>query len=119
MLYTGRPQDAVRQLEQLPIDTHMPLMLTALVTRAESFRQLGRLEDAERDFRATLDFRSPAVLNLSYPLARIGLARTLAASGNAGAARDEYDKILEQWKDADDDVRLVREVRAEAAKLGS
>ena len=47
------------------------------------------------------------------------LARTLAASGKTAAAREEYTRILEQWKEADEDLRLVQQVRAEAAKLGS
>jgi eukaryotic-like serine/threonine-protein kinase len=118
-LHTRRPQDAVKHLERISLDTHHSLILTALVTRAEAFRALGRLDEAERDYRAALAHRVPGLFNLSYPLARIGLARTLAASGNTAAAREEYDRILDQWKEADQDLVLLQQVKAEAAKLGT
>jgi tetratricopeptide (TPR) repeat protein len=118
-LRSGRPQDAVKQLEETSLDHNNALVLTALLTRGDAFRALGRLEEAERAYRATLDRRAPGFFDLAYLRARIGLARTLAAAGNTPAARSEYEKVLEQWREADEDLVLLREVKAEAAKLRS
>jgi tetratricopeptide (TPR) repeat protein len=94
-------------------------VLNALFTRAEAFRKLGRLEDAERDYRAILARPPVGAFHLAYPLTRVGLARTLAAAGKTPAAREEYQKFLDQWTKADEDLALLREVKAEVAKLGS
>ena len=55
---------------------------------------------------------------MSEPLAQAGLARTLAAAGNTDAARQEYDRILKHFDQADPDLELVRTLKAERAKLG-
>ena len=118
-LHTNRPQEAVKRLETLPDERNVSLVLNALLTRADAFRTLGRLEEAERDYRAALARRVPGVFHLAYPLAHVGLARTLAAKGSTADARDEYKKVLDLWSQADEDLGLLRKVKAEVAALGS
>jgi tetratricopeptide (TPR) repeat protein len=118
-LRLGRPEDALAQLQSIPLDFPHSLVLTALLVRGDALRALGRLDEAERDYRAVLTRRGPGIFNLAHPLARVGLARTLAASGKTAAAREEYTRILEQWNEADEDLRLVQQVRAETANVGS
>ena len=77
------------------------------------------LDRAERDYRAVLARWPFGVFNLSYPMARVGLARTLGAAGNTSAAREEYQKFLDDWREADEDLALLRAVKAELAKLGT
>ncbi len=50
-------------------------------------------------------------------MSRAGLARTLAAAGKTDEAREEYKKLLDEWKDADSDLEKVKELRAEFARL--
>ena len=50
-------------------------------------------------------------------MSRAGLARTLAATGKTDEAREEYKKLLDEWKDADPDLEKVKELRAEFARL--
>jgi hypothetical protein len=57
-------------------------------------------------------------LLIAEPLSQVGLARSLAAAGNTEAARQEYDKALKHWEQADADLELVRTLMAERAKLG-
>ena len=45
------------------------------------------------------------------------LARLLAGSGDKEAARQEYQRFLALWKDADPDVRILQQAKAEYAKL--
>jgi eukaryotic-like serine/threonine-protein kinase len=51
------------------------------------------------------------------PMARLQLARALAASGDRAKSAAVYKDLLTLWKDADPDIPLVQEARAESAKL--
>jgi hypothetical protein len=51
------------------------------------------------------------------PLARLGLARAWNAIGDRDKSRHEYDELLTIWKDADPDVPIVEQARAERARL--
>ncbi len=45
------------------------------------------------------------------------LARLLAETGDTEAAKKEYQRFLALWKDADPDIPILREAKAEYAKL--
>ena len=51
------------------------------------------------------------------PLAKVGLARGYVLAGDKAQARVAYQDFFALWKDADPDVPLLREVKAEYAKL--
>jgi tetratricopeptide (TPR) repeat protein len=118
-LQTGRPEDTVAQLASIPQDRLAGPVMHALLVRADGLRALGQLDAAARDYRLLLAGPQPAPFSLVYPLARVGLARTLAASGDLDGARAEYRQMLDLWKEADPDLPIVQQVRAEGAKLGS
>jgi len=50
-------------------------------------------------------------------LARLGLARAYAMQGDTAKARAAYQDFLTLWKDADLDVPVLKEAKAEYAKL--
>ncbi|MFZ3215040.1 MAG: protein kinase [Candidatus Acidiferrales bacterium] len=50
-------------------------------------------------------------------LAHLGLARAYALQGDAGKARAAYDDFFALWKGADADVPVLKEAKAEYAKL--
>jgi len=50
------------------------------------------------------------------PMARLQLARTLAASGDRAKSAAAYKDLLALWKDADPDIPVVQEAKAESAK---
>jgi len=52
-------------------------------------------------------------------LARLGLARALAMQGDSSKARTAYRDFLTLWKDADPDIPILKEAKAEYAKLQS
>jgi serine/threonine protein kinase/tetratricopeptide (TPR) repeat protein len=116
---SNRPQDALARLDTIRQDTGTSLRMNALVARADALRLLGRFAEAERVYREALAFTGPGAFSLTYPNAQVGLARTLAAAGNAPAAREEYQKFLALWSKADDDLVLLRQVKAELARLGT
>jgi eukaryotic-like serine/threonine-protein kinase len=50
-------------------------------------------------------------------LARLGLARAYAMQGDTAKARTAYQDFLTLWKDADPDIPILKEAKAEYAKL--
>jgi len=53
----------------------------------------------------------------SGPLAKLGKARSHAAVGSSSEARVDYQQFLALWKSADSDVPVLKQAKAEAAKL--
>lgn len=50
-------------------------------------------------------------------LARLGLARSYALQGDPAKARAAYQDFLKLWKDADPDVPILKQAKAEYVKL--
>jgi len=50
-------------------------------------------------------------------LAHLELARTLASSGDMAKAKVAYQDFLTLWKDADPDVPILKQAKAEYARL--
>jgi len=50
------------------------------------------------------------------PMASLQLARALAASGDRAKSAAAYKNLLTLWKDADSELAVVQEAKAEAAK---
>lgn len=52
-----------------------------------------------------------------YPLAELGLARERAMEGDKTGAATAYQNFLAEWKDADHDLPILKQAKAEYAKL--
>jgi hypothetical protein len=50
-------------------------------------------------------------------LAYVGLVRAYAQARNIESSRTAYEAFLSLWKDADPDIPIVKEAKAEYAKL--
>jgi cytochrome c-type biogenesis protein CcmH/NrfG len=50
-------------------------------------------------------------------LARLGLARAYAMEGDTAKARTAYQDFLTLWKDADPDIPILKQAKAEYAKV--
>jgi len=72
---------------------------------------------AAAEFRKLLDH--PGIV-LNFPLgvlAHLQMARAFATTGDTGKARAAYQDFLTLWKDADPDIPILKEAKAEYAKL--
>ena len=78
----------------------------------------GDLPGAAKGFEYVSSLRAP-LLNAGPVLATVSLARIQVQNGKADEARKLYQKFFDQWKDADPDVPLLVQARAEFQKLGS
>ena len=72
-------------------------------------------KEAAAEFQKILNNRGAATFY--WPLAHLGLARAYAESENKDRSLAEYRNFLELWKDADRDVPIFKQARAEYAKL--
>jgi hypothetical protein len=50
-------------------------------------------------------------------LAHLGLGRAYALSGDKARAKSAYQNFLTIWKDADPDIPMLKQAKAEYAKL--
>jgi serine/threonine protein kinase/tetratricopeptide (TPR) repeat protein len=89
----------------------------SLYFRGIIFLKLGRYGDAISQFQRVLDMGDVEPEDPLLILARLGAARATAGSGDKAKARQMYQDVLAVWKDADPDVPLIREAKAEYAKL--
>jgi eukaryotic-like serine/threonine-protein kinase len=72
---------------------------------------------AALEFKKLIDH--PGIV-VNYPtgvLARLGLARAYALSGDTAKSRAAYQEFLGLWKDADPDIPILKAAKEEAAKL--
>jgi eukaryotic-like serine/threonine-protein kinase len=73
--------------------------------------------EAIAEFQKILSHKSAAPFAPLYALAQVGLARAYALSGDAIRSHNAYQEFLTLWKDADPDIPILKQARAEYAKL--
>jgi outer membrane protein assembly factor BamD (BamD/ComL family) len=122
-LGSQKPADAVVALEAVaPYELGSPPpfqvgTMYAPYIRGEAYLAKHDGAAAAREFQKLLDHRG---LIVNYPLAalaHLGLARAYALSADTVKARTAYQDFLTLWKDADPDIPILKEAKAEYAKL--
>jgi tetratricopeptide (TPR) repeat protein len=92
-----------------------PLLVVYL--RGQSYLAAKQNKEAQAEFQKILDHPG-IVLNFQVgALAHIGLGRALAAAGDSAKARTAYQDFFALWKDADPDIPILKQAKAEYAKL--
>jgi eukaryotic-like serine/threonine-protein kinase len=85
--------------------------------RGQAFLQMGKGAEAAAEFQKLTD-RSYLVGNfVPGALAHLQLGRAYALQGDAAKARTAYQDFLALWKDADGDVPVLQQAKAEYAKI--
>jgi len=90
-----------------------------LTLRGLAYMKAKEAGDAVQAFQRVLALKSFLGLDLLVPLNQLGLARAYALQGDLPHSRTAYQDFFAMWKDADPDVPLLREAKAEYAKLQS
>jgi eukaryotic-like serine/threonine-protein kinase len=88
-----------------------------LYVRGVAYLKVGRANDAAGQFQQVLSLRNYAATDPLVSLANLQLGRSYAAQQNKGKAQAAYQDFFALWKDADPDVPLLREAKAEYQKL--
>ena len=109
-------------LEMATVNVGVNVYLCPVYVRAEAYLMLGDGKSAEAEFQKIIEHYG-LVANFPWgALARLGLARAYALeAANDPAARDRarsaYQNFLTLWKDADPDILIYKQAKAEYAKL--
>ena len=72
---------------------------------------------AVAEFQKLLDHRGIVLNSVTGSLAHLQLGRAYAISGDTGKAKSAYKDFLTLWKDADPDIPILKQAKAEYAKL--
>jgi len=85
--------------------------------RGLAYLQLGEGRLAAAEFQKLSDHRGLVVYDLIGALAPLQMARAQKMMGDEAAARKSYEDFLTLWKDADPDIPIYQQAKAEYAKL--
>ena len=114
-LAENKPAEALTLLEPVSFDaSHADLVTTWTIAKMMA----GDLPAAAKGL-TLLTSQLRGGLNSTSPYAYAMLARVQAQMGQTAESRNTYQKFFELWKDADADLPLLVQARAEFAKLGS
>jgi tetratricopeptide (TPR) repeat protein len=129
-LHKGKTQEAIKLLESAaPYELGMQNVSTMvpIYVRGIAYLQAGQGAHAAGQFRKMLEHHALAQNAPIEPLARLGVARAdaLQARNSTGAdansarvhALGAYRDFLTLWKDADSDIPIYKQAKAEYAKL--
>jgi tetratricopeptide (TPR) repeat protein/tRNA A-37 threonylcarbamoyl transferase component Bud32 len=102
---------------ELSEPTNFTIFLCPVYLRGEAYLMLHDGNAAAAEFQKFIDHRG-LVMNFPWgALARVGLARAYAMERNTVKARTAYQDFLALWKDADPVIPILKEAKAEYAKL--
>jgi eukaryotic-like serine/threonine-protein kinase len=87
-----------------------------LFGRGMAYMQAGRLAEAQQDFQRVSEMKTHGP-DLLVVAAQLELGRVYQKQGDTAKARIAYQNFLAAWKDADPDVPLLLQAKAEYAKL--
>ena len=100
-----------------PPEPEVEGFLYPVYVRGQSYLLLHQGSEAAAEFQKFLDHRG-VVMNCPLgALAHLGLARAYVFQGDATKARIAYEDFLALWKDADPDIPVLKQAKAEYAKL--
>jgi tetratricopeptide (TPR) repeat protein len=120
------PPEAVERLQRaVPYDLAMPGTsflakfggLYPVYVRGQAYLAAGRGQEAAVEFQKILNHRGIVLADPIGALAHLQLGRAYVLSGDQTKAKSAYQGFLALWKDADPDLPVLKQARAEYAKL--
>jgi serine/threonine protein kinase/tetratricopeptide (TPR) repeat protein len=123
-LVNQQPQQAIDMLQAAlpvelgqPLSTQGPYCLYSVYVRAEAYLAAGQGGAAAAELQKLIDHRGISWSCATGALARLGLGRAYGLAGDKAKARAAYQEFLTLWKDAEPDIPILKEAKAEYAKL--
>jgi tetratricopeptide (TPR) repeat protein len=124
-LHAGHAAQALKSLEEAaPYDLAFPEpqfseggLLYPVYVRGQTYLELHQGKEAAAEFQKFIDHRTIVVNSPHAALAHLGLARAYALQGDTARARAAYQDFFALWKDADPDIPILKQAKAEYAKL--
>ncbi len=122
-LKAGNPTKAIESLAPSgPYELGFPspslgFGLYPVFLRGEAYVAARQGAAAMAEFQKILDHPTIAGNEVIAALAHLGMARASVLSGDTAKAKTEYQDFFALWKDADPDVPILKQAKAEYAKL--
>jgi serine/threonine protein kinase/tetratricopeptide (TPR) repeat protein len=91
--------------------------MDAVYARGQAFLGSHQGNAATAEFQKMVDHRGLMNVCPLLSLAHLGLARARASGGDSAGAHTAYQDFFALWKDADPDIPILKEAKAEYAKL--
>jgi eukaryotic-like serine/threonine-protein kinase len=122
-LNKGNPASAVSLLQAAEpyeassdVDIQGTTLYPAYI-RGDAYLALRDGSKAETEFKKFIDHPGMLANCPLAALARLGLARAYAIQGDTAKAKTAYQAFLTLWKDADPDIPIYKQAKAEYAKI--
>jgi len=121
-LEAGSPDRAIQLLqpaEQYELGGPIPFFgpMYPIYLRGLANLKAGRGRDAIREFQKILAHQGIGQNFVTSALSQLQLARALKMDGDKPSARKAYQSFFELWKDADADVPILVEAKAEYSRM--
>jgi predicted Zn-dependent protease len=122
----GDPSKVIEFLQAaVPYDLGMPRSATfayfgalyPVYMRGQAYLAARQGAEAATEFQKIVDHRVIVIGDAFGALAHLGVARAYAMQGDTVKARAAYNDFLTLWKDADRDIPVLKQAKAEYAKL--
>jgi serine/threonine protein kinase/tetratricopeptide (TPR) repeat protein len=114
-LARGKPEEAIEALRpSLPYDLYD---FEIADSRGRAYLAARQPALAAVEFHKNLDHPGLDPESIYLPLAHLGLARACVLEGDVAGGRGEYEKLFALWKDADEDLPVLKQARLEYSKL--
>ena len=116
-LNCGRAQQALEILKPSSDYEFGPYSLLLVYVRGEAYLKARNGQQAAAEFQNIIDHRTVVTNDVLGALAHLQLGRAYAVYGDTAKSRAAYQDFLTLWKDADPDVPILKQAKAEYAKL--
>jgi serine/threonine protein kinase/predicted Zn-dependent protease len=120
-LSRGDPAQAIKLLQvtlqnDLAQNPPLPSLYPAYL-RGQAYLRAQQPDAAAQEFQKILDHRGIVGNSPVAALAHLGLAHAYALTGDSAKARTKYQDFFALWKDADPDIPILKQAKAEYEKL--
>jgi len=110
--------DAAKAIELLkPANAYDKAITQVQYIRGLAYWKAGQGKEAEQEFQKVLALHGSAPSDPLMSFAHLGLGRAYALQGDFQKSRTAYQDFFALWKDADPDVPILKEAKAEYAKI--
>jgi eukaryotic-like serine/threonine-protein kinase len=112
------PEKAIAALQAAtPYELGTAQGLLPIYIRGQAYLRAKRGAEAAAEFQKIVDHRGIAPTLTEHSLAKLGLGRAYRITGDTAKARAAYQDFFALWKDADPDIPILKEAKAEYTKL--
>lgn len=117
-LKRGNPAKAIELLEPVKrYEEGWTDSYWAAYLRGEAYLASRQAPEAALEFQKIVDHPGVVINSLYGALARVGLARAYVLQGDTSKARASYEEFFALWKDADKDIPILKQAKAEYGRL--